>query len=777
MKPYLAVIYDSFLEAFKTRTLWVLLVGWTLLLGALAPFGWIEGTDFQFRNDNIINRQKLLDELKSASEGTGSVSQQRVWNALDENFKQQVTRAISDKRPLRPGTIAEGLSSALDDETLYDKEVWPTADKRNDLTKALTDYRPGKLSSEELARVNQRLIELSFPSSLKSSAGNSIWIGYGGIKLFDPIPVSRDKLRTFIDSFILIAFLKIALGIVGIFVAVIVTSNLVPDMFAPGSMALLLSKPVYRSGLLLAKFFGGLCFILINVTYLLVGFYFILGIRMGIWNDGLLLCIPLFLFVFMIFYSVSTLAGLIWKNAIVSIICVGLFWGACLIIGLTYEPLRQFSVEARQLTRLQMVDGEFVGTNRGGQLLFWNPEGNVWESATGGADGQRRIVGPLWLKDRELLVFGRASWHRFVGLQTDGVRLQSIDLRTKNTSGDKTVDEFVSSPRWSEKRVDLLPDLPAGTRRVKVAQGMILAATETGVFDYKIEVAKAPSQSTSLFGIIKLPSFGEKSVSNKLTSDELFLQAPIDMAVIPGADDVLLISKSRLYRFAWAKDDEGTLRLDQVNSLDLQLPDDATALLAANDKVCLVLTNKKEAVVVDLNTFAARDSQPNGLSQLDVKEIHLSDTGDFYLLTKEGNVHRCDSEAKSILHLKTPERVTTMCVSDDAIHTCTIGNVIQKIDLKNQEAKVVIKPTWTTAQWIYWTIVRPVYIVNPKPAAVDNLMQWALQSEEPFAIQAQTEDMEEPAEQLDLWTPIWSNSLFILVMLSISCIYLHRQDT
>ncbi len=199
----------------------------------------------------------------------------------------------------------------LDEEDLYSEEAWPTASKRTELSKELEDYKPGSIKGETLARVNQRLVELAFPSSMRSSASNALWLGYAGMKLFEPIPASRDQLRPFIDGFILIGFLKIALGIVGVFVAVIVTSNLIPDMFAPGSMALLLSKPIHRTGLLLAKYFGGLCFIFINVSYLIIGFYFVLGWRMGIWNDGLLWCIPLFLFVFMIFYSVSTLAGLI----------------------------------------------------------------------------------------------------------------------------------------------------------------------------------------------------------------------------------------------------------------------------------------------------------------------------------------------------------------------------------------------------------------------------------------------------------------------------------
>ncbi|MFO0922858.1 MAG: hypothetical protein U0905_10260 [Pirellulales bacterium] len=43
----------------------------------------------------------------------------------------------------------------------------------------------------------------------------------------------------------------------------------------------------------------------INIAYLLLGLYLIAGMRLGIWNAGLLVCIPVFVFIFMIFYSVS----------------------------------------------------------------------------------------------------------------------------------------------------------------------------------------------------------------------------------------------------------------------------------------------------------------------------------------------------------------------------------------------------------------------------------------------------------------------------------------
>jgi hypothetical protein len=41
----------------------------------------------------------------------------------------------------------------------------------------------------------------------------------------------------------------------------------------------------------------------LNITYLLVGLYFIAGLRFDIWNEGLLAVIPVVVFVFVIFFS------------------------------------------------------------------------------------------------------------------------------------------------------------------------------------------------------------------------------------------------------------------------------------------------------------------------------------------------------------------------------------------------------------------------------------------------------------------------------------------
>src|SRR5207245_2704518 len=116
---------------------------------------------------------------------------------------------------------------------------------------------------------------------------------------------------------------------IGLMIAVLVTAPIIPQMLDPGSLHLLLSKPLARSLLYIAKFLGGCAFVLLAASYLFFGLWLIFGVQWRIWEPQILWCIPVYTFVFATYYSVTTLAGAIWRNTIVSVIITFLFWAAC----------------------------------------------------------------------------------------------------------------------------------------------------------------------------------------------------------------------------------------------------------------------------------------------------------------------------------------------------------------------------------------------------------------------------------------------------------------
>ncbi len=779
MRPYFAVIYDSFFEALKSRVLWILLAGWTVLLCAIAPFGWIEGADFQFTADSIINRDRLVTELVAAKGEGGSEAQKRVWSALDPAFQRELIRiGPNASPPVRMGVLANGLNAALDNAELYSVQAWPTASKRSEIADELKDSDPTQLNAARLAKLNRRLVELAFPACLRMSNGSSIWFGYGGLKIGNAIPVSRSGLQPFIEGGLLPLVLQIALGIVGIFVAIIVTSNLIPDMFAPGSMALLLSKPISRSGLLIAKFAGGIGFIVINVAYLLIGVYFLMGTRLQIWNTGILWCIPIFVFVFMIYYSVSMLAGLVWKNAIVSIVFVALFWAFCFVIGVTHEQMKAWAVELPQLTKLTAIDGQWLAASRRGQLQIWDGQSQAWQTIGNEGDMNRRILGPCWIEDKQLLVFGRPEWNPFMGVQSDRVRLQVSDFSADKVGSAKSNDDSQAiAPLWSEQRIDTLPELPSRTRRMKSINGRVLIVSELGLFELDIEAARNDRPQPTLFGMIPLPIFPKSETFRKMTPDDFVLQTPIDVAQIPDSEDIALLSGRRLIKLRRIIGEPAD-RYEVIGELTLEFPDSTLALIECNKQTCLVMTDHELAFSVDTLTWSLRSDVASLLKVQRPQEIEVDwSDGSFLILNGESRIVRASANADTADIVTGIRDATAIAMTDDnRLAICRKANRVDFLKSGSTSTSAGFSPKWSTLQWTYWTIVRPFYSVNPKPAALSEIIRGVLSTKSPFAFGRQTDELEEAEAPPDYWTPIWSNGLFIFVMLVISCFYLQRQD-
>ena len=92
MRPYLAIIRDSFHEALVSRVLWILLVLTTLLLLALAPLGFIEEAGSHLSDDDILSRGKLVERIVAQGKSAEPSPGRRIWELLDDGAKQQFAR-------------------------------------------------------------------------------------------------------------------------------------------------------------------------------------------------------------------------------------------------------------------------------------------------------------------------------------------------------------------------------------------------------------------------------------------------------------------------------------------------------------------------------------------------------------------------------------------------------------------------------------------------------------------------------------------------------------
>jgi ABC-type transport system involved in multi-copper enzyme maturation permease subunit len=109
--------------------------------------------------------------------------------------------------------------------------------------------------------------------------------------------------------------------------ACIITSFYIPNMLRKGTIDLLLAKPISRVSLMLYKYTGGLTFMFITTTMLIVGLWVALGLRSGVWEPVFLMTIPILTFEFALFYALSTLAAVLTRSPIVSILLCVVAWG------------------------------------------------------------------------------------------------------------------------------------------------------------------------------------------------------------------------------------------------------------------------------------------------------------------------------------------------------------------------------------------------------------------------------------------------------------------
>ena len=97
-------------------------------------------------------------------------------------------------------------------------------------------------------------------------------------------------------------------------------------------------------------------------------------------------------------------------------------------------------------------------------------------------------------------------------------------------------------------------------------------------------------------------------------------------------------------------------------------------------------------------------------------------------------------------------------------------------NLATNRVEQQLVPTATLWEKIFRYGVKPIYLVNPKPSALDNAMAYILSGERTQALNVITNDLESAQMELDIWQPIITNLCFVVVVLGLGCIYVARKE-
>lgn len=821
MKPYIGILIDSFWEAVGNKVLWALLIGWSLILLALAPFGYVSERSFQLSSTDIDNRTRLVEKLAKAAKGQGPKAAQAVASQLEQEFLAEIKKAAEDEnsRSMRSSQVAEGLNQALKAPELYSEDAFPTAKKRARLEPLIQDS-PESLNESDLEELNRELIQLAFPLELNRPRGEQLWIGYGGFKIGDPLAISRRQISQFLEPIFLGIVIKLGLAVLAVFVAIIVTSPIIPDTFRSGSLHLLLSKPISRVWLYLSKFFGGCTFVFLNITFVLIGLYLIAGLRFGIWNNGLLACIPLLLFVFIIFYSVSGFAGLIWGNAIVCVVACMIFWFSCFALGFMHDAMMPQVEIMPQISRIKSIDGKLTSVNERGDFNVWNEEFSVWQPGIKQENGgQKRTFGPIYDAERKQVIVKSFFRVPFGNLVARSRKISLINLNPKSSESEQeqaepkgpspeaadentdenTVDEAVEQDEnaaeakddqdadWSprepaksveEARVDPLwlsdpgPDLPQQVFDMVEIGDTIVAVCRGGI--YRLDLAKLEMVAASekaLFGI-KIP-WASQSAFEVISPSDYFLSDNSYAAATAEGDGLVVYSSGSV---DFLKLEDG--KLVQVSNAKLEGDGTEAAIAQMNASYCVVARDELPLEILDAQMAAVKTVDlPDDAK---VKQMSwVPDTNELAIVTHTGNVLKLNCETGVLASFDIAFNGSCSSISWIDASQAYVGvkpNRVYLIDTKDNSVVDSRIPAATILDRIYGWGVKPLYSIAPKPAALDNAMSYLLSGSETQTMNIVTNDLEAAQLELDIWTPIVSNLAFVIVVLAASCIYVTRKE-
>lgn len=105
----------------------------------------------------------------------------------------------------------------------------------------------------------------------------------------------------------------------GMFLAVFASAGLIPSVLEPGRIELLLSKPVSRAHLLLGRYAGNVLVVGLNIAYLVVGIWLLLGVKSGVWMPQFLIAILSTMFLFAVLLSVVVLIGVLFESTALAV--------------------------------------------------------------------------------------------------------------------------------------------------------------------------------------------------------------------------------------------------------------------------------------------------------------------------------------------------------------------------------------------------------------------------------------------------------------------------
>jgi ABC-type transport system involved in multi-copper enzyme maturation permease subunit len=182
---------------------------------------------------------------------------------------------------------------------------------------------------EKTAGENVEFLPRNDPEAAKAEK-NGVDIVNGELQLaFGAFPVRMGRDREDAVHHVQLILAGAVADTLGLLLALIFTAGFIPTFLEPSAVSVLLAKPVPRWSLLAGKYLGVVIFVLFHAVIFIGGTWLALGISTNIWSSEYLLCIPLLLLHFSVFYAFSAYVAVCTRSTVAAVFGSMLFWALC----------------------------------------------------------------------------------------------------------------------------------------------------------------------------------------------------------------------------------------------------------------------------------------------------------------------------------------------------------------------------------------------------------------------------------------------------------------
>lgn len=774
MRPYLAILRDSFREAFASRTLPFLLVFFTIALAVLAPIGLREDVPWRLTFEEISDQTLWLAKLRQQVTQEGENPGKRLLERLPDNVERRL--GLHDQPAAPEATGPSGalmLSMAINDEVLPDRDFYSEAawDKvpLSDEARALIKRDPATLPERDLKRLNRLLLSAAYPGALKAPPASRATVTYLGFEIpglsggLEQFFSETEMVRQIIRSLIYAICVWI-IGPVGLLVGVIVTADLMPRTFEPGAIDLLLSKPVNRTLVFLTKFLGACAFILISFSYLVAGLWLIFWLRLDVWAPQILGAIPLFLFSFAVIYAVSAVTGLRWRSPIVSVMITVLVWGASFAVGFTRDTLETVIRSGQRVGQITPAGDVLIVSDFERSAYVWSEQEDDWVQQAGLIPSGSASAGHPLLQPKVLGPIYDPAGDRIIVAETGAV-------------GENALRFGSAKSNW---RTSIGATLPPGTVDLfATSDGRLLAAGRAGLFEFRGDPTVAKKEFM-IFGVLDLVPDDVENVFVRVDNSDGAWTETVAVDLDQAGDTAVFYDRGVVTLLR--RNDAGRFEPTAERALFAEDKDPPPAIVAiAKNRIAVAVKDGTIHLLADDTLATTATLQPYGeevprVVTTSPDGVHLAvlfHSGDLWL-------GRMPNDGKRAGGLGVPPGQGDLsAVAFDHEGHLLVADRLRRVTRCSLPALEVVERysgSLPGSEKFYRYALIPISYVLPDTYGLRSVYQYLFTDLKSESTTGDETDLESRRIHLELRRPLVQNLIFLAVVLGLASLYVTRKD-